>query len=406
MPQELAQLLAVFGLSRVRRLDGAGVQEIAVNLPIQVVTVGHHHKGEVACDLAENLAHIKHHRKALARALRVPKHPQLAALASGLVVALFKLRQCMVHTHKLVVLRNDLVRLAVEQHKVFHIVQQTAALKQTLHQPLQAGARVGNALAVDLLLLVVHPQPAKEVLPLPGQAAQTGFHRVGQHTKRIGDEKLRNIVFVVGQVVAIGRLELDVGILQLHKHQRNAVDIQQHIRPPVVCKRSRTCAFDPQLRHRQKRIGGGTLWPKVDEPQALVLFLALGIVKHHWYAVAHQVIHLTVGRNQAHGLPAVGQLGQRSIYHRLRNVRVQQQGCRPEPQWQQNITFVLAVRPIVQIRRVCRVALQHIKTTHMLQTLQQRLFDLVFGNEVGHATDDKTQKSPPKRALMALNTLL
>jgi hypothetical protein len=55
------------------------VQEIAVDLAVQVVSVGHHHESEVAGELAEDLARVEHHREALARALGVPEHAQLAA---------------------------------------------------------------------------------------------------------------------------------------------------------------------------------------------------------------------------------------------------------------------------------------------------------------------------------------
>ena len=115
-----------------------------------------------------------------------------------------------------------------------------------------------------------------------------------------------------------------------------------------------------------------------------MLLLAFRVVISHRDAIAKQPIHLPVGGNQAHGLAALGQLGQCGVHHRLGNVRIQPNGGGFELQRQQHLTLVLATRAIVQIRRISGVTNQHIKTTHMLQALQQRLFNLVFGDEVRH----------------------
>ena len=39
--------------------------------------------------------------------------------------------------------------------------------------------------------------------------------------------------------------------------------------------------------------------------------------------------------------------------------------------------------------RVRGMANQHVEAMHMVQALQQRLFDLVFGNEIGHQAAEK-----------------
>ena len=106
-----------------------------------------------------------------------------------------------------------------------------------------------------------------------------------QNAKRIGDEKLRNIVFVVRQVVAVGAFKFDIRVFQLHKHQRYAVNVEQHIRAAVVSQCCRTRAFDPQLRHRQKRIVVGAGRVKVNQLELLLLALALGVVLCHRYTV-------------------------------------------------------------------------------------------------------------------------
>ena len=100
-----------------------------------------------------------------------------------------------------------------------------------------------------------------------------------------------------------------------------------------------------------------------------MLLAPLGIVVGHRYAIAQQAVHFAVGGYQAHGLTAVCQLGQRRVYHRFRQVRVQPNGGGFELLRQQHVALVFAARAIVQIRGVCGVALQHIKTTQVLQAL-------------------------------------
>jgi len=51
----------------------------AYTLRVQVIAVGEDRKGEVAAQLAMHLAGEEHHGTALARALGMPEHPQLAA---------------------------------------------------------------------------------------------------------------------------------------------------------------------------------------------------------------------------------------------------------------------------------------------------------------------------------------
>ncbi len=59
-------------------------------------------------------------------------------------------------------------------------------------------------LAAYFFFLVLRPQPVEKMFPLRTQAADTGFDAVGKHAQRIAKEQLRNVGFVVGQVVVIG----------------------------------------------------------------------------------------------------------------------------------------------------------------------------------------------------------
>ena len=78
LAEEFPHLLAVLRLRGFRFGDGAGVQEIPIDLSVQVFAIRHYHEGEIARLLPENLASIEDHREALARALRVPEDAELA----------------------------------------------------------------------------------------------------------------------------------------------------------------------------------------------------------------------------------------------------------------------------------------------------------------------------------------
>ena len=123
LPEELAHLLAVLRLRGFGFGDRAGVQEVAVNLPVQIVAVRHDHEREIARLFAEDFAGVENHRETLARTLRVPEHAELAlqffALEERIVGA--------VHADKLVVLGDDLLVVLVVEDEVLDVIQQPAA---------------------------------------------------------------------------------------------------------------------------------------------------------------------------------------------------------------------------------------------------------------------------------------
>ena len=143
------------------------MQEVAIDLAVQIPSIRHHDKREIAGLLPKDLSHIKDHRKALAAALRMPEHTQLSIQ----LVTLAELFIRTVHTQKLVVLGHDLVVLAEVDDEVLDVVQQLGRIEQTINQAFQTGLVVGDAaglsgglnlVAVDLFRFVVGAKPLKE----------------------------------------------------------------------------------------------------------------------------------------------------------------------------------------------------------------------------------------------------
>ena len=74
--QQRFQMLSVFRLYRRLSQQLTAVGECSEQLVVQVVTVCYHHDCRIA-QRTDNLANIKHHRKRLSRALRMPDHARL-----------------------------------------------------------------------------------------------------------------------------------------------------------------------------------------------------------------------------------------------------------------------------------------------------------------------------------------
>src|SRR5437870_10014187 len=73
LAKKLAHLFTVLGLSGIAFLDRLSVKKVAINLPVQVLPIRNDNEGEVPGKLAEDFAHQKNHREALAGSLCVPK---------------------------------------------------------------------------------------------------------------------------------------------------------------------------------------------------------------------------------------------------------------------------------------------------------------------------------------------
>ena len=373
LPEELAHLLAIFWLRRFGFGDCAGVEEVSVNLPVQIVAVRHHHEREVARLFAEDFAGVENHREAFARTLRVPEHAELA-------LQFFTLEECLVgavHADELVVLGDDLLVVFVVEDEVLDVIQQPVPGEQTRDHALQARALLCDFIAVNLFLLVLGAQPVEEMLPLRREAADLGLDGVREHAKGVGQEKLRDVLLVIGQVVVERGLEFHVRVFQFDEDQRDAVDVEQHVGTAEA-----TLAFDPELRDGQITV---LVWLiEINQLHTLLLLLALSVVELHRDAVAQQVVNFLVGGDERHGLTPVKQFFQRIINGFGRDVRVQADSGFFDPIHQDDIALIGAARAVAQILRVFRVTVERVEAVKLLKLLHQRPLNLVLGDEVRH----------------------
>ena len=255
-----------------------GLESLA-DLVVQLLAVGHDHKGATAQHPAQHLLRKKHHRQTLARTLRVPEHAQtfgihLATIELG-GPQLHQPGNRLVHPQKLVVLGRLLDQPALalfKNREVLHIVQQPRRLQQATQGPLQRHLAVLVFGANDLGF-VIHPFPVKKVFPGAGQRAHPRVRAVGQKDERIGVKQLRHrLALVVPQVGVIRAFERHARFLQLNEHQRQAVHKRHQVAAAAV-----HIARHPHLRGQQEVVIAGR--GPVDHPQRLDAVRA-GVVQH------------------------------------------------------------------------------------------------------------------------------
>ena len=261
--------------------------EGTVNLAVEVVSVGHQQKREIAFQSPPHLLGEERHGIGLAATLGVPEHaeptefgmrsldnvdwplgdvgrrllgdhlqrrqvhrgytrfewqfhdamPQ-APLRRELQFQFFLVRHRRhrpIDAQYLVVSRNDFpcgTRLAlVEQDEVFDNVQQPIVRQHPVQQYLGFQAA---------LVRLVEPLPLGEVLPLAGDRTVAGAVAVrhdqeGVMMEGVGDDVL---VHVVGQVVVEALADVLVDCLQLDEDQRQAVDEADEVGTAVVVGRA------------------------------------------------------------------------------------------------------------------------------------------------------------------------
>ena len=141
------------------------------------------------------------------------------------------------------------------------------------------------------------------MLPFRREAAHLRLDGVRQHAKGVRQEKLRYFPFVVRQVVLERGLELHVRVLQLDEDQWQAVDVEQY-----VWTAEAVFASDPKLRDGEITILVRIV--EINQPHALLLLLALGVIELHRNAVAQQAVNFLIRGHERHGLPPVEQFFQ------------------------------------------------------------------------------------------------
>ena len=140
--QHLPQRLARVGLHRLLAQQVLGQAEHAKQLPIQVIAVGNHHNRRVLqLGLLQHPRGKAGHGDALARALRVPHHPTLAAHRGGRIFVgrLQHPRNRRTHRVVLVVARHFFHQAAIvfKQHAIAQVVQQNFWCQHTANQCFQ-----------------------------------------------------------------------------------------------------------------------------------------------------------------------------------------------------------------------------------------------------------------------------
>lgn len=93
-------------------------------------------------------------------------------------------------------------------------------------------------MAVDLFGFIIGAQPDEEEFPIGVETADAGVERVGENTKGVVMKEARNIRFVVGEVIFIGVLDRDFGVLEFDEDERQAVDVDEDIGAAIVDRAS------------------------------------------------------------------------------------------------------------------------------------------------------------------------
>ena len=314
--EQLTEVLGVLGVDLGGIGDGAGVGELAVELEVELGAVGDHHERPRPGDAAEHLLGEPQHRQALAGALRVPEHAE-ALLAGGPDPV--EVLDGGVDAEVLVVAGDDLDRPA----RPFHVGDEV--LDQVEQLVLRARPPDGGLEGDDAPVAVgVDDLPVAEELPRRERRADLGLGPVRQQHEPVGHEQRGDDVAVVAEVVVVGVLDRDVRRLELEQHQRDAVDVEDRVGPTVV-----ELAGDADLRRRQPLVLVGMA--EVDEPDGVVLVVAVVVAPRRPVAVTQQVVDGLVGPHPIHLRPVLDELGQRLLPHQLRHRRIEVPDRIPEP---------------------------------------------------------------------------
>ena len=210
--QVFAKLFAVLGLAFILRSDDFCPQEVLVYLRIKVFAVGNNKEREVATELTLDLTGKHRHRVTLAAPLRMPEYAQLAVQFLAILYGAAQV----IHTHKLVVLGDNLYRAVLEQDKVFNVVNKRCLVEQTPDHVLRAYALAADMLAVNLVVFAFL-EPFEEVIVACVERPQLGFKAVRKNAHLVQGEQVRDFFPVILEVLVVGFFNLDGAVLQFDK---------------------------------------------------------------------------------------------------------------------------------------------------------------------------------------------
>ncbi len=250
-----------------------------VDLCVEVVAVGQHEECVVSAEFAVDLAREEDHRVALARSLGVPEDAEFS-------LAMFSVPHCLdgaVDAEVLVVAGEDLLWLAEG------VVEEDEVLKE-VHEVFLSADPLEERLHIDNAGFVLdEPLPFVEVLKTTGHRSDLCVCAVCEHDEGVVVEEVRDRVFVVLEVLFVGRPDTPVDVLQFHEEQGEAVDESHDVGPPAV-----EVAPDPELPDAEEvvllRIR------EVKDPEAPAHQFALLVPETDLHAVAEEVVLLAVRR--------------------------------------------------------------------------------------------------------------
>ena len=274
---------------------------------------------------------IEHHRQRFSAALRVPEHAAFAVCDGCLLSGNNRLLDGKI----LVVCRQHLesvLSVYIEADEVFQDVQKAPLFKQALKE----GVKLGIP---GIFIAAVLGLPLHEAVFPGSDGARLGNREVAHHANLIIDKKRRDLVHVIAQLaVCVGSVGLRPGRgFQLHHHQRQAVDKQDHIRPLLA-----VLHHCPLIRHDE---AVPLRTPKVRQIHQPRTLLSLRDILHR-HAVLQIIREDPVLLHQRAGIKGL-QPRHRVIQRRLRQPGVQfLKRCRQHLLIQGRAIIPLNVRPI------------------------------------------------------------
>lgn len=338
------------------------------DLLVQLVPVGEDHDGGRTGKLPADLLGEEEHGIALAAALGVPEHAQLAVVQLPGRVGLDRL----VDAQVLVVASKDLGGAAagvVIEDEVFKQVEEVFFPADAAQHGLQRDAAG---------LLLVEALPLVEKLVLAAEGAHLGLHPVGEDQKSVIVEQMRDRVQIVRVVVGVGVLHVHRGVFEFHEYQRKAVDKADDIRPFSVI-----LAVDFHLLHREEAVFRRIL--EVDHHGAALLRAPVGAADGDGDAVAQEKVFLLVDLQERRGGEPLLQRsdGLADLGGRDPGVEFLQRGA--QIPLQQDLFVACPPQRAVFPQHFLVVGIDHIPAQLVPQQIPRRLLDKdVFGIVVGH----------------------
>ena len=176
----------------------AAVLKGVADLGIQLVAVGQNHNGGRTGKLAADLLRQEHHGVALAAALCMPEHTQLAVVQLAGLIGFDRL----VDAEILVVASKNFRRVTtgmVEENKVLQQIQEVFLFADATQHGFQCHAA---------LFLLRQTLPLVEELIFTAQSASLGLHAVGDDEKGVVIEQVGNGILIVGVIIGVGVLHI------------------------------------------------------------------------------------------------------------------------------------------------------------------------------------------------------